>query len=181
MARKLTEKQRVAQRKAVAVIKARKIIKVEEIKKSAMADVNSLSDKERWLMGICLYWAEGSKEKDSGVRVQFSNSDPDMIIFFREWIFDFLHVDPMDLIYTLYIHKNSPNIAFAIDYWSKRLSIEPHSISLFYKKENSHPKRKNIGVKYRGLVRLVVRRSIDMNRRISGWIGGIIAASHVSQ
>jgi len=40
------------------------------------------------LIGAALYWAEGSKDKPYArrERVQFINSDPDVIGFFLRWL-----------------------------------------------------------------------------------------------
>ncbi|MFE4968066.1 hypothetical protein [Streptomyces sp. NPDC056660] len=45
--------------------------------------VGELSDREVFLTGVVLYWAEGAKDKshNRGERLQFINSDPDVIGF----------------------------------------------------------------------------------------------------
>ena len=103
-----------------------------------------------------------------------------MIVLFKKWAIDFLKIKPDDIVYTLYIHEKSKNINDAVGFWSDFLEIEPHELSIVFKKHNPSPKRKNIGVKYRGLVRLTIRKSTDLNRRISGWIDGIVTASRIS-
>lgn len=61
-------------------------IKRESVINEAMGEIGKISDRELWLVGIMLYWAEGRK-KNRGV-VQFTNSDPEMIklmmVFFRK-------------------------------------------------------------------------------------------------
>ncbi len=53
----------------------------------AKSEVKRLSKRELWLIGIALYWGEGSKTLRSGV--QFSNTDPRniqlMMQFFRKY------------------------------------------------------------------------------------------------
>lgn len=178
-ARRITDKQRESQKKGVAAWRQKRIDKTERIKKEAMSQITSLSKKERWLIGIALYWAEGSKERGRSTRVIFSNSDPNMIIFFREWILDFLEVDPGDIVYALSIHEKSPGIAHAIRFWCTLLRIEPHELRLHLKRHNPSPKRKNIGVNYKGLIRLAINKSVDMNRKIAGWVDGIVARQEI--
>lgn len=177
--RRLTEKQRRTQKIAVAKWHELRVEKTLRIKQAAQAEITALSEGERWLIGIALYWAEGAKEHDRSSRVQFSNSDPHMVILFKQWVLDFLKVKPEDITYTLYIHERSRNILDAVGFWSDFLKIEPHELSIVFKKHNPSPKRKNIGVNYRGLVRLTVRKSTDLNRKISGWIDGIIVNSRL--
>lgn len=177
--RRLTEKQRTSQQKGVRLVHERRLEKTRLIKEKASLEIISLSLRERWLIGIALHWAEGSKEKDRAVPVRFTNSDPAMIIFFREWVLDFLHIDPGDITYTLAIHEKSPQRFSAMKFWSTLLNIEPGEFKITLKKHNPSPKRKNIGKNYRGLIRLSVKRSTDMNRKIAGWIDGIIRQTQI--
>lgn len=177
--RRITEKQRRTQKLAVEKWHSIKVEKTLRIKKEAQSEIKFLSKKERWLIGIALYWAEGAKEHEHSARVQFSNSDPHMIVLFKKWTIDFLKIKPADILYSLYIHEKSKNISDAIGFWSDFLAIEPYELSVVFKKHNPSPKRKNIGVKYRGLVRLTIRKSTDLNRKISGWIDGIITVNRI--
>ncbi len=177
--RRLTERKRQTQKMAVAKWHALRVEKTFRIKQDAQAEIISLSEKERWLIGIALYWAEGSKEHDRSSQVQFSNSDPHMVFLFQQWVLDFLKVRSEDITYTLYIHERSKNISDAVGFWSDFLKIEPHELSIVFKKHNPSPKRKNVGVHYRGLVRLSIRKSTDLNRKISGWIDGVIVHSRL--
>lgn len=180
-ARRLSEKQRMSQKKASYLWHQKRVEKVQRIKQQAAAEVHKLSDKEKWLIGICLYWAEGSKEKNKSTPVQFTNSDPHMVFLFREWIIKFLKQNPADIIYSLYIHERTGNLDCALGFWADFLGIEPHNIKIVFKKHNPSPKRKNIGVQYRGLIRMTLRNSTDMNRQISGWIDGIIVNAFIGE
>lgn len=171
----LTERQRESQQRAVKIWHEKRLYRTSQIHEMAKNEIKILSKREKWLIGIALYWAEGSKERIRGTRVQFSNSDPRMILIFREWILDYLLVQPEDIIYTLYIHENSQDITGVIKFWADLLHIDVAEIKLYFKKHNVSPKRKNIGESYKGLIRLVVRRSIDINRKIEGWVNGIIS------
>ncbi len=52
----------------------------------AVKEIDKISDRELWLIGIALYWAEGTKEKEHTVSEQttFSNSDPNIHIYFKK-------------------------------------------------------------------------------------------------
>ena len=61
-----------------------KIMKLSQIQKESIAQIPNISEENLFLMGIMLYWAEGSKQKigDPAQRVEFSNSDPNMCRLF---------------------------------------------------------------------------------------------------
>jgi hypothetical protein len=51
---------------------------------------DKLKSESMFLVGISLYWAEGSKKTGE---FQFMNSDPDMIIFMNKWIQKYLDIN----------------------------------------------------------------------------------------
>lgn len=176
---RLTDKKRTAQKKAIQAVRTYRIEKTKIIKERALAEIPNLSEREKWFIGIALYWAEGSKERERSSQVKFSNIDPGMVLFFREWMFDFLKANPGDLTYRLYIHEKSAERLKAIKFWTKLLNIDPYELKISLKRHNPSPKRKNIGIHYVGVMQLVLHRSADINRKISGWINGIISRTKV--
>ncbi len=177
---RLKEKQRASQSIAVKAVRTRRIEKTAEIKQKARDEIGFLTDRERWLLGIALYWAEGSKEHAKGHRVCFCNSDPFMVFFFRQWAIDFFGIGFSDFVYELYIHEKAKNLQGAIFTWSSLLNINPNDICLRFKRHNISPKRKNIDYNYIGLLRINIRRSVNLNRVIAGWIDGIASSSSIS-
>ena len=80
------------------------------VKNEAIKEIRNLSKKERWLLGIGLYWAEGAKEKEyvrGSTSLKFSNSDPMMILIFQRWLAEFLNLQKDSLRYELYIHEKA--------------------------------------------------------------------------
>lgn len=75
-------------------------------------------------------------------------------------------------IYIHETHKTSVRIKQVIAYWS---SITGFSIDkfdkIYYKRNKIFSNRKNID--YFGLLRIKVKKSTDLNRKITGWIEGI--------
>lgn len=55
---------------------------------SAAASIGPVADRELFLLGVGLYWAEGSKSKsyDTREHITFVNSDPLMIEVFLRWL-----------------------------------------------------------------------------------------------
>ncbi len=147
----------------------------KEIKDEAKAEIGQISKNELWLMGIMLYWAEGSKEKANSVCVQFTNSDPQMIKLFLNWLYKICLFSKEDINCEIYLHENALNRERKVrNYWSEITGI---SLKQFHptrwKKNKFNTKRKNIGKDYNGLLRITVKRSGNFNRKIAGWIEGI--------
>lgn len=173
----LTEKKRMAQLKGAEAQKRNRIKRQLDIINHAKSEIGHMTERELWLIGIALYWAEGSKEKESypGTRVSFSNSDPQMILLFLKWLKICVKVSRDDISADLYIHESHrSNINIVIDKWSEILSV-PKSFfkAVYYKKNKINTKRKNTGALYLGLLRVNMRASSELNRRITGWIVGI--------
>ncbi len=56
--------------KGALIRKNDRILRSKKIKESASGDIDKLSKRELWLIGVALYWAEGSKEKDGYDSIQ---------------------------------------------------------------------------------------------------------------
>jgi hypothetical protein len=157
--------------------KARKDQRIKitkEIKDEARQEIKNINKRDVWLIGIALYWAEGAKEKETGTKavVNFSNSDPKMVLLFRKWLTNTFLVNDSNLVYELYIHKTA-NIEKAQTYWSQILSIPKEKMRTYLKKSKIKTIRKSTGDNYHGLIRIKVNKSTNLNRKIAGWIGGI--------
>ena len=162
-----------------AAARKRNRIKItEEIKNKARKEVKNIDRKNLWLIGVALYWAEGSKEKENGKNsgIKFSNSDPKMILLFIKWLENSFSINSSDLIYELYIHETA-DIKKAQVYWSNILLISTKEIRTYLKKSKIKTIRKNTGNNYHGLIRITVNKSTNLNRVITGWIEGICEKS----
>jgi hypothetical protein len=174
------QKQNITAKRIAGALRGAKVRKdqrikiTKEINDRARRDVKSINENDIWLIGIALYWAEGAKEKENGTRsgIKFSNSDPRMILLFRKWLVNVFSINYSDLVYELYIHETA-NIEKAKTYWSQILSTPTEGIRVYLKKNKIKTIRKNIGNDYKGLIRIKVNKSTNLNRKISGWIDGI--------
>lgn len=173
---RLTEKKILSAKRGALARKTQRLSSSRGIFSKAEAEIGRLSKREIFLIGIALYWAEGSKQKEHNVShpLVFGNSDPNMIKFFLCWL-DGLNIPRKDRVHQLYIHTTG-NVERAVKFWASVVG-EPASIfdgRVYYKKGNPKTKRKNTGDTYYGLLRITVKRSTDMNRKVSGWIKGIV-------
>jgi hypothetical protein len=176
---RITGKRIAAQKRGAQAKRSYRLARQNDIYSAAQADITSISKRELWYIGIALYWAEGNKEKPyrTGQRVSFSNSDPDMITLFLKWASECLYVSREDIQCDLYIHKShSYRLPEVVSFWSLKTGFPlEHFRHIYFKKNKIHKDyRKNTGVLYNGLIRVNIKSSTALNRRITGWIQGII-------
>jgi len=171
---KITKKRIKGALKGADARKIKRIKETKEIQEKAKREIENISNKDLLLIGTALHWAEGAKEKEhyTSVGINFNNSDCRMILIFLKWLKIILKVEGNRLIYELYIHETA-NIKKAQKYWSKNLSISIDKIKVYLKRNKIKTIRKNTGDEYNGLIRIKVRKSSNLNRKINGWINGI--------
>lgn len=151
---------------------ATKLIKEQaslEIKKK----IKKIDARDLWIMGIMLYWAEGAKDKEykPGQSVIFGNSDPQMIKVFLKWLDICLKIPVENIQFSIYIHENHKyNIKKIKAFWSDTTGYSIGKFDkIYYKKHKIKVNRRNIEKNYHGLLRIRVKKSSALNRRITGW------------
>lgn len=175
---RITEKRIAAALRGAKAKKEKRIALVKEIKDKARKEIRKISKRDLWLIGTALHWAEGSKEKENkvGAGIQFSNSDPKMILLFLKWLKTNFSINNSDLVYELYIHETA-KIKNAKLYWANILLTPAKDIRVYLKRNKINTNRKNTGNDYYGLIRVRVKKSSGLNRKITGWIEGICEKS----
>jgi transposase len=148
------------------------------IQAEARAQITRLSESELFVGGVVAYWAEGSKNKPwrTGARVSFLNSDPAMIVLFLRWL-ALIGVDADRLQFRLNIHE-SADVTAAEAFWAGVVGVPVESLDrTTLKRHNPLTIRKNVNEDYHGCLCVSVRRSTDLNVRISGWFEAIAAGA----
>ncbi|GAB1329203.1 hypothetical protein [Streptomyces sennicomposti] len=146
-----------------------------QTKAVAMGEIGVMSDRDLFLTGVALYWAEGAKDKPYARRenVLFINSDPNVIRIFRSWL-DLLGVEQERLRYRVMIHETG-DVEGAERYWSDLLKVDASQfMRTTLKKHNPKTTRKNVGEDYRGCLVIGVLQGAELYRRIEGWWYGIV-------
>ncbi|MFJ8162975.1 hypothetical protein ACIRBY_18890 [Streptomyces sp. NPDC096136] len=150
-------------------------------KESATAEIGTLSDRELFLLGVGLYWSEGSKDKsyDRREKVIFVNSDPGMVRVHLAWL-RLLGVDNELIRFSVMIHE-SADIAAAEEFWAGLVGVEVAQFQkTTLKRHNPRTNRKNTGDTYYGCLAVRALQSADLYRRIEGWWCGIVGAASES-
>lgn len=180
---RLTEKKSEAIQRGWQSRKNERIKKTIEIRHKANLEIPRINKKDLFFMGIMLYWAEGAKQRANGISqgVCFSNSDPLMIKVFLKWLRICLKIPDNDISFDIYIHENHKDQNTQVKtYWSSVTGFSNGKFDkIYYKKHKLKTNRYNIGSSYYGLLRIRVKRSTDLNRKISGWIEGVCVQCRV--
>ncbi|MCC3771635.1 hypothetical protein [Streptomyces sp. UNOC14_S4] len=153
----------------------------EKTTNAARREIGSLTDRELFLVGVALYWSEGSKSKEHrpSERVTFINSDPDMITLYLAWL-HLLGVEASRLKFHVMVHE-SADVATVEHFWAEHVGPGVGSFGkTTLKKHNPKTVRKNTGENYRGCLVVRVLGSADLYRRIEGWWYGIVGAARAT-
>jgi hypothetical protein len=98
----------------------------------------------------------------------FTNSDPALIRFFLRFL-DVTGTPRSDLRFRVSIHEKA-DVEAAQQFW---IDVTGATASQFFtptlKRHNPVTVRKNVGETYHGCLRIDVKRSADLYRRIEGW------------
>lgn len=152
----------------------------QRAKRMAAAEIGEMTERELFLVGVSLYWAEGTKDKPHArrERVAFINSDPDMIQIFIAWL-DLLGVDRERHTYHVMIHETA-DIGAAERYWAAITGADTTRFGkTTLKRHSPRTVRKNVGDDYRGCLVIHIRKSADLYRRIEGAWCGIVGAARL--
>ncbi|MFA4999923.1 MAG: hypothetical protein WC545_00995 [Patescibacteria group bacterium] len=176
-----SQKQRLTDKKLAAIRKGGerkreiRISTTKRIKDEARRDISQLNDRDLWLIGIALYWAEGQKERGRGSLVALGNSDRFLIQVFLKWLIDICKIPKNDIHFWLFLHKTAAERLPEVQkYWSQATGFPLDEFKkVTWKRNQISSNRKNRGEGYYGLLRVIVRRSTNLNRRIQGWVEGI--------
>jgi hypothetical protein len=129
---------------------------------------NDISQRELWLIGLCLYWGEGAKTLRSGV--QFSNSDPLMVKVMMKFFKKICKIPLNKFRGHIHLHPHLNSVS-AIKYWHKVSGIP---ISQFYKttkQQNRASKNKKDSLPF-GTFNIQICNT-ELFLRIKGWTSGL--------
>jgi transcriptional regulator with XRE-family HTH domain len=142
------------------------------------ASIGDLTDREILIAGAIAYWCEGSRNKPYRRvdRVTFTNSDPELISFFLLFL-DTAGIPRSDLAFRLEIHQIA-DVESAERFWlTVTEALEEQFRRTLLKPHNPVTTRKNTGDGYHGCLRVDVKRSCELYRKIEGWVGAVTGAS----
>lgn len=145
---------------------------------TAAASIGDLTDREIVIAGAVAYWCEGAKNKPHrrADRVTFANSDPELISFFLLFL-DTVGIPRSDLAFQLQIHETA-DVTSAERFWLALTEARPEQFGkTWLKQHNPATTRKNTADGYHGCLRVDVRRSCELYRKIEGWASAATRAA----
>ena len=132
-------------------------------------DIGIISQRELFLIGVALYWAEGLKR--TNWNLIFCNSDPTMIKIMMRFFLEICGVAKEKIKVQIQIYENISSTE-AISYWSHITGLPK---TQFYKPlilVNRQSKLKRGNTLPFGTIRLRIN-DVNLVNRIKGWIQGI--------
>jgi transposase len=142
---------------------------------AAAGQITGLTDRELLIAGAIAYWCEGAKSKphQRDERVIFMNSDPSLIRFFLRFL-EAAGTPRTDLSFRICIH-DSADVGAAETFWIEVTGARPEQFRPpTLKRHNPATQRKNVGEGYHGCLRIQVRRSSGLYRKIEGWAAAVM-------
>lgn len=156
-----------ARMKSAWTKKKKRLEQIKYTSEQAKKELPSFLKNPLFLVGLSLYWAEGSKK--SGGTIQFSNSDPQMIKIMMKWFREICKVPEEKIRAHIYIHRvyKSENCE---KFWSNITGIPVLRFGKTTYKPTLHKIKKNLD--YKGVCRIEIS-NVNLFRRIIGWQQGL--------
>jgi transposase len=144
-------------------------------------EIGPLTERELLIAGAVAYWAEGAKSKPwrPCERVDFINSDPDMIRLFMRLLKAF-GVPMQRCGFRVTIHETA-DVEAAVAFWAEVIGVDASGFSTStIKHHNPSSRRHNTGDGYHGCLVVRVHRGAELYRRIEGtwWAVHASARAH---
>lgn len=172
---KLTKKKLAGALRGAVARRMQRIAITQEIKRKAKREIGKISKRDLWMIGVALYWGEGHKERSRSALVSIANSDPNLIKIFLKWLIEVYEIPRKEVYFRISLHQTSGSRLKEVQkYWSKVTGFSMNNFQkITWKKHKIRTNRKNIGEDYYGVLSVNVKKSINFNRKIAGWIEGI--------
>lgn len=141
-----------------------------ELNSRCKKDIRLFSKRDLWIAGIMLYAGEGYKsERVSGQQVEFSNSNPDILRIFINFLEKFCLVPKQKIKIRLMLYEDIDGKE-AQEYWSEQLGIPQDQFRRPFIKQSyrnisfRHLRRSEYGTAH------VCVYDVAVYRKIIGWI-----------
>jgi len=152
-------------------VRKERMDKEKKLYEQGIKEIGNISKRELFLTGIALYWAEGFK-KDS--RVGFASMDPAMINFFIRWLKECFNYSNEDLKLAVTANiSHKYRIHEIQNYWSKQTGIPVEDFNKPFFQNVKWILKYDKPEDYYGVLRIRVKKSIELLRKMRGWIDGL--------
>lgn len=133
--------------------------------------IGKISNRELFLIGIALYWAEGSKKRG---RLRLCNSDPRLIKTYISWLNSCLNVQKSSLTCRVSINEIHKYRQNEIEkYWSEVVGIPQCQFTKTTIIHTTLGKVYERMGEYFGVLDVTVQKSTNLNYQMTGAINGL--------
>lgn len=147
--------------------------KIKDLNTQGISNIGTLSQRDLFIAGIVLYWAEGFKHiKESGLGL--ATSDPIMAKFYIHWLDKCLGIHEDQL--RLRVTANETHAYRIINiqrYWSRALGVPLNQFTKPFFQRVIQKKQYSNALQYHGVIRIHVSKSLDLLRLMRGWLDGV--------
>lgn len=148
-------------------------IRISKLIQESSQEIKSLTDREFFLTGLSLYWAEGFKSLKEK-RLGFCNSDPKMIKFMIKWFKKSLKIKSEDFLLRTEFNESHKNRTEEIkNFWSRVTNISNEQFEKPFYHRSTWLREYTNRDKYFGVLRIRVRKSSELLNKTRGWIRGL--------
>jgi len=131
--------------------------------------VGSMTRRDLFMLGIGLYWGEGTKSEKSALAIV--NSDPEIILVMYKWFKKMFSVKDEDFMPRIFINEiHRPRIKKVVEYWSSLLQLPAgqfgNQVFLKIKQKKVYENYDS----YYGILSLKVRKSSKLKYEVLGLI-----------
>jgi hypothetical protein len=146
----------------------------ESLIASVSDQIGAMTDRELLLVGVALYWAEGTKSKPWRIRdrMTFINSDPSVIAVFMRWL-TLVSVSREGCHFRVSIHETA-DVRRAEKHWADLLCVDAATFNrATIKRHRPNTVRYNTGDDCYGCLVVDVLKSAELYRFVAGWWRGV--------
>ncbi len=167
--KKMVDAGHVGRVRGAEVNRQKKLKRLSFYRNKAKKELINFTKRDLAMLGLGLYWGEGTKSNKSSLA--FVNSDPDAILITYKYFHSIFGVKKEDFMPRIFINDiHKPRIKKVLQYWSSllELPIEQFGNPVFLRMKNK--KRYDNHESYFGIISLKVRKSSELKYQIIGLI-----------
>ncbi|MBI2326581.1 hypothetical protein HYU91_04325 [Candidatus Collierbacteria bacterium] len=154
----------------------KRLLHEKSLHNQGVVDIGKLTSRELFLVGIALYWAEGFKHPDEST-LGLATLDPKMAKFYVYWLVKSLEIKRDGLLFRVTANEAYEERVHEMEkYWAELLEVD---LSQFRKPFFQKVKQIKVYANsdnYHGVIRIRVRRGLDLLRKMRGWMAGLAQA-----
>lgn len=173
--KEVLDRVKAAQLKSAEFKQKRRVDEIVEMRDIAHEEIGELSRRDLMLLGIGLYWGEGSKSNEN---VRIINSDPILVQLMIKWFKDICGLDLNNFYVFVHLYPDS-DINAAIAYWSEITSIPKKQFGKIQVDRRTNKSLRNNRKLPYGTFHLQIRSNGNrefgrrLHRHIIGWIEAV--------